>query len=416
MSSDHRASPDQRIRRAVELLSEAARDRLRRHPQGHLAVGARETLEIDLPLPLVADRTATERAARGVEEAVSSGLEGLLHHRSAFRPGRVWCLRCESAGCEHAALPSPRATFAGYGPSGVPRFVDFAQWLVERRDSRAGDLYSAGGRVVALPVQGQELTSELLDIYRDRTAGYRLHGQVSAGFYQVRDRRGHRSPVALTFQVVSSRPPGNRRRYGLNSLVLGPGGEPPEALFHRLGEVPWSGEARWAAGVVSSIERAVAKRRGKQVEGAEAKAERRIEGLLKGLARRLEKGERARDRRTRHAEKRHDQGDRPTRMALADLARAKPEEVLLDTRRSTFIVLGERGRTHVFNRQGKLVTSIRYPPETIERRRGAGRWKPLPADEVRALRVMVGGEQAEEGPAGDAGDSAPPEEAAASSG
>lgn len=393
MPSD-RPTPDRRIRRALELLSEAARERLRRHPQGHLAEGVRETLAIDLPLPLGADGAAAERAARSVEEAVSRGVEGLLHHRSAFRPGRVWCLRCESADCDHAGLPSPRATFAGYGPSGVPRFVDFAQWLVERRDPRAGDLYSSAGKTLAVPVEGAELTSELLDVYRDRTAGYRLHGQVSAGFYQVPDRLGHRSPIAVTFQVVSSRPAGNRRRYGLNLLVLGPGGEAPEEMFHRLGEIPWSTEARWASGVVTSIERAVSKHRGKKAGGAEAKAERRIEGLLGGLARRLEKGRRARQRRTRHAEERHDQGDRPTRMALADLARAKQEEVLLDTRRSTFIVLGERGRTHVFNRQGKLVTSIRYPPETVDRRREKGRWKPLPADEVRALRVMVEGDQA----------------------
>lgn len=407
MPSDQPA-PDQRIRRALELLSEAARERLRRHPQGHLAAGVRETLAIDLPLPLAADGAAAERAARSVEEAVSRGVEGLLHHRSAFRPGRVWCLRCESAECDHAALPSPRATFAGYGPSGVPRFVDFAQWLVERRDPRAGDLYSsAAGKTLAIPVEGTELTSELLDVYRDRTAGYRLHGQVSAGFYQVPDRLGHRSPIAVTFQVVSSRPEGNPRRYGLNLLVLGPGGEAPEDLFHRLGDIPWSTEVRWAADVVSSIERAVArsgiKRRGKKAKGAEGKAERRIEGLLEGLARRLEKGRRARQRRTRHAEERHGQGDRPTRMALADLARAKQEEVLLDTRRSTFIVLGERGRTHVFNRQGKLVTSIRYPPETIDKRRERGRWKPLPADEVRALRVMVEGEQAGEPETSEAG-------------
>ncbi len=417
---------DERLRRALELLSEVARDRLRLHPQGHLADGEREALELALPVPLStdrdADRAAVDKAARALQDAIGAGIEGLLHHRSAFRPGRVYCLRCESAECEHATLPSPRSTFAGYGPSGVPRFVDFAQWLVERHDPRAGDLYSNGSHgvapVLAIPLTGEELTAQLLDVYRDRTAGYRLHGQVSAGFYRVADRRGNETPIAATFQLVSSRPAGNRRRYSLNVLALGPEGEPPEHLFDRLGESPWGTQVRWAASVLDSIERSVAKARGgsprqteqqgqadettrkggKSKKGgrkkAEAAAERRIEGLIEGLARRLEKGKRAQARRTKHAATRHDQGDRPTRMALADLAAAKDENVLLDTRRRTFVVLGEKGRAHVFNRQGKLVTSIRYAADAIERRRQNGRWKALPAVEITALRTMVEGEQA----------------------
>jgi hypothetical protein len=232
---------------------------------------------------------------------------------------------------------------------------------------------------------------------------------VSAGFYRVADRRGNGAPIAVTFQVVSSRPAGNRRRYSLNVLALGPEGEPPEHLFDRLGESPWGAQVRWAASVLDSIERSVAKARGKRGGGkagksakgrskkAEAAAERRIAGLVEGLARRLEKGKRAQARRTKHAAERHDQGDRPTRMALADLAAAKDEDVLLDTQRRTFIVLGEKGRAHVFNRQGKLVTSIRYAPDAIERRRQNGRWKPLPAVEIMALRTMVEGEQAAAG-------------------
>lgn len=396
---DRAPTPDERVRRALELLTEAARERLRRHPQGHLANGPRERLEITVPLPLsAADRSSVAYSADELQEAIARAVEGLIHHRAAFRPGRVYCLRCESAECEHAALPSPRAVFAGYGPSGVPRFVDFAQWLVERRDPRAGDLYQRSGHVIAIPCSEDELLSQLLAVYRDRTAGYRLHGQVCAGFYRVADRRGHGVPIAVTFQVVSSRPQGNRRRYSLNVLALGPEEEPVEHLFDRLGESPWQAEVRWAATVLSSIERSVTKRgRQRKAKDAEVKADRRIAGLLDALARRLEKGKRARERRTQHAEERHTQGDRPTRMALADLAQAKDEDILLDTQRRTFVVLGDRGRSHIFNRQGKLVTSIRYSTDAIDRRREKGRWKQLPRDEARALRAMVEGEQAAQG-------------------
>lgn len=415
---------EDRVARALALLAEAAQERLRHHPQGHLVAGVREALDLALPLPLSAEAAELGAAAAEVEEALTRGVEGLVHHRAAFRPGCVYCLRCGSAECEHAPVPSPRATFAGYGPSGIPRFVDFPQWLVERRDPRAEALYRQGafGRTVAVMVPGSELTSEVLSIYEDRAADYRLHGQVTAGWYRATDERGHTVPLAVTFQVVSSRPPGNRRRLGLNVLVRGPGGESAEHLYDRMGEIPWSAEARWAQSVLSSIERGLQRATRKRRQGAKrarkeskgeadaapkaagddlarqaekelAHVEARIDGLLKGLARRLEKGERARDRRTRHAEERHGQGDRPTRMALADLAQAKDEDVFLDTRHRTFVVLGERGRAHVFNRQGKLVTSVRYSSDSIEKRQGQGRWRPLPKDEVAALRVMVGGEQ-----------------------
>lgn len=408
--------PDDRVRRGLALLAEAARARLRRHPQGHLVAGSREALELVLALPVGTDATEIEGAAATVTADLDHGIDGLVHHRASFRPGHVFCLRCGSSECEHAPLPSERSTFAGYGPSGVPRFLDFPQWLMERGDPRAASLYGEDGprrldRVVAASATGAELTSGLLDVFRDRSSEYRLHGQVTAGWFRATDARGHGTPLAATFQVVSSRPPGNRRRLGLNVLVRGPGGEPTEHLYDRLGTIPWSTEVRWAQSVLTSIETGLGKKRGKKrnkhrgkapaekqeaspAEGALAHADARIEGLLQSLARRLEKGRRAQERRTRHADERHDQGDRPTRMALSDLAQAKDEDVLLDTRSRTFVVLGERGRSHVFNRQGKLVTSVRYSTDAIERRRTGGRWKPMPKDEVAALRVMVGGAQA----------------------
>jgi hypothetical protein len=419
MARGETTKSDDRVRRAAALLAEAAQERLRRHPQGHLAAGAREGLELTVTIPLSPDGSEIDRAADTLTEGMARGIDGLIHHRAYFRPGHVYCLRCGGSECEHSKLPSERSTFAGYGPSGVPRFLDFPQWLMERGDPRAASLYGEDGprrldRVVAVATPGEELTSALLDVYRDRSADYRLHGQVTAGWFRATDTRGHGTPLAVTFQVVSSRPPGNRRRLGLNVLAQGPDGEPAEHLYDRLGAIPWSIEVRWAQTVLTSIERTLSRKgsgrkKGKK-KGAKpgaapgesaaqerektlAHAEARIQGLLEGLARRLEKGRRAQERRTRHAEERHDQGDRPTRMALTDLAQAKDEDVLLDTRERTFVVLGDRGRAHVFNRQGKIVTSVRYSTEAIEKRRTGGRWKPLPKDEVAALRVMVGGAQ-----------------------
>ena len=83
-------------------------------------------------------------------------------------------------------------------------------------------------------------------------------------------------------------------------------------------------------------------------------------------------------------------------MALADLAQATPEKLLFDVRRKTLIVLGERGRAHVFNLDGKLVTSIRYTPASIERRRQDDFWRPATADEVAMVQSRLEARKSDE--------------------
>ena len=135
--ADRDARPDDRSTRVAEalrLLAEEARLRLERHPWGHLLSGRRDELPLTLALPTrVQDGTGAplaERAAdasRGIDEA----LQALLGHRAAIRPGAVFCLRCASAGCEHAMPADPRQVFAGYGSTGIPRFEGFGQLLLE---------------------------------------------------------------------------------------------------------------------------------------------------------------------------------------------------------------------------------------------------------------------------------------------
>jgi|CXWL01.1.fsa_nt_gi hypothetical protein len=377
----------QRVRDALALLAEELRRRVERHPHGYLAAGS-ESLDLPLHLSLARDPARLAAAARELSDDLTRGLDGLLGHHAVLRPGHVFCLRCGTADCEHAALAAPRETFTGYGPTGLPRFQDFGQWLLASRDPRLDALYAAAGPTVAVIATPAELLQDLLPAYRDNATGFQLHGQVTAGWFRLPDAQGLLHPLAVTFQVVSSRPSRGRRRYGLGVLALAPGGETLERLADRAGELPWSASARWAQSVVAGFAPA---------GGSHEVPESRIEGLLAAVARRLEKGTRARDRRTHHAEERHQGGDRPTRMAITDLARARDESLLFDVRKKTFVVLGERGRAHVFSPAGKLVTSVRYPAGTTEKRRERGLWRPAAADEIRALREKVEGTQSAEG-------------------
>jgi len=379
--------PD-RMHHVLKLLTDEVRERIDRHPLGHLVAGRGEPLDLHLTVPTALREGKLEQAAREAGEAVQAAVVALLEHSSVFQPGRVYCLRCQSSRCDHAAPGDPRQVFIGYASSGVPRFRDFGQWLLERRDPRVDLLYREPQQLVAAVSLEPELTGDLLPADQNGgSGGYRIHGQVAVGWYRSPDSNGHRRPLAVSFQVISSRPAGQRRRFGLNVIGSGPGGEPLEHLWDRLGQIPWNDPVRWTQSVLTGIEHQIAK----APRTPSRVLDQRLDGLVNALARRLEKGARGKERRTQHAERRHQEGDRPTRMALADLARATPESLFYDTRRETLIVLGERGRTHVFNQDGKLVTSVRYEPAAIEKRRHKGIWRPAGVSEVATLREKAMG-------------------------
>jgi hypothetical protein len=377
------------VRRALEELAGVARGRLERHPQGHRIAGSKTRLELQLTVPLgPLDDDLVERAEKALEQELAT----LLDHHLAFRPGRVFCLRCGSADCEHAASDDPRHVFAGYGPSGLPRFEDFGQWLLERSNPHIDRLYQDPPRLVTDQLSGKALHANLLPAFRDKKTDYRLHGQVTAGWFRVPRRDRTPAVIALTFQVLSSagRRRG-RRLLGLNLLGRGPEGESLGDLYDRLDHLPWRPAAEWAQEALESVERGQARK------GSTAQwVEERIEGILGGIARRLHQGRRARDRRTGHAQKRHESGKRPTNMALVDLSRAKDDSVLYDERRQTLVVLGSRGRAHVWSPEGKLVTSIRYSPESIEKKKRQEIWRQAKPEEVVLLRKNLGlGESAD---------------------
>lgn len=384
-------NPSDRLQQILKLLNDEVRERLERHPLGHLVAGRGERVDVRLAVPTALREGTLEKAAQAAEEAVQNAVQSLVAHGARFQPGRVFCLRCQNASCEHSAPTGSRQVFTGYGGTGVPRFADMGQWLLQRRDPRVDLLYRATPQLVATVSPGSELTAELLPTFQQQESAYRLHGQVAVGWFPVpagaasSSGNGHREPVAVSLQVISSRSRGGRRRFGLNVIGVGPGGEPLEHVWDRVGEIPWGDPVRWAQSVLAGIEH--------QLERSPRTppnvVDQRIEGLIDGLARRLEKGFRGKERRTQHAEVRHREGDRPTRMALADLASARPENLLFDTRRDTLVVVGDRGRAHVFNREGKLVTSIRYNPAQIEKRRQNGMWRLAARDEVEGVRQRL---------------------------
>lgn len=367
--------PRESVREALRLLVEEVAGKVDRHPAGPIIGRDRQALRVRLDLPLTADDEDLERRAEDLWGRMEQGLQQILLQRTRFRTGRVFCLRCGSSDCEHAVPTRPREVFTGYGPSGVPRFVDLGELLLSRQDPRVSELFEGRGGLVSRTMTEEDVTEDLLPAFREGLDSYRIHGQVVAGWYRIPDTHGRSRAMALTVQVVSAKQPRTARQFGLNVLGVGPGEEALEHLHDRLSAVPWSSAVRWGQSVLRN---------------AKKMPPRRVDGLLAGLARRLERQARATGRRTRHADDRHRAGDRPTRMAFIDLARAEPGSLLYDTRRETLIVVGERGRSHVFSQDGKLVTSVRYPPATVSRRLESGLWRAATAEEEERLRERTG--------------------------
>ncbi len=271
-----------------------------------------------------------------------------------------------------------------YGPTGAPRYLDFGQLLLERRHPDVNRLYEERGLVVL------ELTED--DLYRDLLSEFandklRVVGQVCAGWLGWRTRSGEREHLALTCQFVRVGAP-DAPRFALNVLGCAPEGVTLEEVLQTRECRDYWQAIQWARRALGDVERG-----GRGAKRARGLAER-LEGIRGGLARRLERHERATRRRTRHADERR-RDLRPTAQSFADLAAISDSEVLWDTRRRTLVVPGSRGRVHIFNDQGKLVTSIRVQPQGIESRVRRGIWKPAKLELVARLRSAVAGNGAE---------------------
>jgi hypothetical protein len=196
--------------------------------------------------------------------------------------------------------------------------------------------------------------------------------------------------VALTVQIAAVVRPQGGPQLELNVLGLAPSGEALHTLWERERELIWRRPLRWARTILATIEAEAQQRRATHGRWPDPMLERSVDALLRGLARRLERERRARGRRTEHAEERHDAGTRPTRQALEDARQIESAALLFDERSATWVVLGDRGRTHFFSAEGRLVSSVRYSREAVGRKLRTQLWRQATAEEIESFRGRLG--------------------------
>jgi hypothetical protein len=374
--------------RAWAALQEMARAILARKAGAHLVEGRLPDLDLRLPLVLKGQRADPASFAAGLEAEIERQIDEAIEEEAAFQPGHAFCHRCEAAACEHSRPPTSRHVFLGYAPTGAPRWMEFAQYCLEARHPDFDRLWDAAPAFVTILLDRNDLSGALLGAFQ--SDGREVLGQVIAGFFTLPSRPGEgRSVIALTFQAVASRTASGRRRVGLNILGSAPEGQDLAMLWERQGDLAWRRAVRWAQAALSTVMRGAGRRPGAKAPLAEAVIERRVMSILQGMARRLEQDVRGRGRRTAHADARHETGERPTRKAVDDVRVAGDGAFLIDERNGAVVVLGDRGRTHFFTPEGRLVSSVRYSRDAIERKRKTGLWRPLAASQAAAMKEAL---------------------------
>ena len=343
-----------------------------------------QELEVTLRVPLTRpdDREAlTEEWIK----TLNTKLDEAFAAADAFELGRVRCFLCNSTRCDHATPPTDVSTFAGYSPNGKPEWMSFTNLLIARKDPRVDRLYNDPPEIIAVAIGAAQLAEGLMPSFGAHDGMYRVLGQVAIGRVpaNLSGRGKIRDRVVFTLQIVETTAPG--QPVTLRSNLLG-------LSMEAITEAAALGDPRAPAEALRLTVRAA----NEKIEALAMKAERSdvdlvalAQPLLNELRGDLERVFRPARRRTQHAQERHEGGERPTGNALDDLRQASEDAFYRDTRHDTIVVIGDRSRAHVFNQDGKLVTSLRMRSDELERKVRKGRWKPIKAKEVSSLRARI---------------------------
>jgi len=328
------------------------------------------------------DRDLADELAAQLGRQLAEGLREASRAHTPLQTGHALCLRCRTAECGHGRPPARSAVFTGYAPNGTPRWEEFTSRCLSLDPERAARLYGPGPRIVALVHPGGELCRDLLPEFGGASPSFKLLAQLDFGLLPLADER-----VAASVQVLRLHPPRARPRTQLHLVGLHPhelevapaelGGLQPGTLLDLLRS------ARNRAPGLQFKAAGVAR------DGAAPPPEELATGLLNRLRSGLERMARQHTRRTQHAGQHREAADRPLEVALDDARYVADPNLLWDLHRKTCIVLGPRGRVHVFTATARLVTSLKLDRDAVRRRRSRGRWVETTTEQRAEFRASL---------------------------
>ncbi len=365
-------------RRAPEHHARVAVDALGRMAHALLRIGGVDVLSmprfLDLNLRIPLDASDVGQAADAAAQAILARVREVREHERALRPGAVYCFFQGSAEGEGTRPTEPRQVFDGFSSTGRPVFTDFVTMAIERKDPGIDRMLGGEDIVLTHVTMGRVLRTQQLAEFGGNSPVFRILGQVDAGLFKV---LGAEQRAAFSFQLLRG------------TTLEGK----PRLRLHAVGAVDLMDLADPSVlHILSRFQRRLdaeaLRLAGKAVHG-EVDEEEFVLPLLNELAQKLAGRQKHRSRRTAHADERSEEGQRPTPRAYPDATEAHDGAILWDSEKATIVVLGPKGRVHVFTPQAKHVTSVMMQGSAVERRRHTGRWRLAEPDERGEFRIQL---------------------------
>lgn len=375
--SHPKQSAERRLRQALRTLNELAQEQAKT-----LGVPRLSPLMIDFEVggDRADQRAQLERVKRQLFERVSAQVP------TQWQRGSVFCFYTDSA----TLPPDPMSVFVGYDALGRPQWRPFLHLCMEAELPELPLIFEDPPRAVSL-LSAEHLSEALIEEVRagrvyDVLAQLTI-GPVSPRFTPPRQEEERR---VLTVQVVLSQPQEQPLQVRVNFMGLS-----ESELFDVAARSAPRSPIAQARTCIQQAQLRVKRLEVQARQGAligpnlRAQARRQLSWLRGALTRVINEGE----GRTRHAQARHHQGERPTSHARQDALSAGEDRLLFDTHKETIIVIGPKSRAHVFSMSAAHITSIRLGVGELERKQGQGRWRPLAPEMVTSFKARLQSER-----------------------
>ena len=331
-------------------------------------------------------QNSAKQLVREVDRQIGEALRGLRD----YRLGHVYCFHCEQPDCSHSAPEDTTHVFAGYTANGKPLWIDFVNFCMESAHPKTDMLYADPPEVIAIIQGAQELKGELLPSFGQGSVRYNLLGQVVAGLipFNLRSSWDLSQRFALTLQVVETQRDHSPSLLRLNMVGIS---------VLRLSELASDGGKRGPAerlrqtfeGTKKKIDSLSRKCHLERKKGYFVNLEENLEPILLKLKNDLEQIFNPSMHRTKHAQKRHLKLNRPTGSAIGDARKVTKEKLMYDVRNDTIVVLGPKGRAHIFSMKGRHVTSIQLEEGELKRKSEKSFWRPpTPQQQTVFLEIL----------------------------
>ena len=322
------------------------------------------------------------------DQLLASVRQVALHAQANSSGQGLWCFQCRRYGCAHGEPSSPAHIFSGYSPTGKPTWEAFIDACIRLKPAGMDALFDEKPIPLALVLMASDLNEERLPEFTGQSEALEFCGQVVAGLLPktLWTSRGTHERVALSVQVFRR---SVRAGYEYEMNLMG-------FSERELLDASMAGGRRSKAELLAQvIQRTRRRLRGVKGEIATlsgAMAVRHaafVDRVLSQLRGDISQICRYGTLRTKHAQKRHKGGERPTGNALSDARRASHEHILFDNHHKTYVILGRNQRAHVFSPQGRHVTSLRLQKGEVDRKVQRHRWRSISRQEFDSFGQAI---------------------------